>query len=475
MSNTNVLILTNFSTYLKSYSPIIVVGQQIQMLKRAGYEPVLLTSEGWNPPEGTIFSEVRTIRLPHVTIDGNVVDEAFDADVYSLFEKLDEVIGDDDVVITHDLIFLPDYVKHNVAARQVAEKRSSIRWIHWIHSATSPGALIKERAMFAGKYAEHLAEKFPNSIVAYPNAYDIPRVAQNYNFEENEIVEVPHSTDPTEGMNRLVQRLYDELELSKPEVLMVYPLRLDRGKYAEANIHIMAGCKANDMTSHLIVCDFQSTGDDKVVYREDLKRLANSLGVGDRVTFLSEFDEAASMEVPHQVILELFTLSNVFALPSKSETYSLIAQEAMLKGNLCILNHDFAPFRQIYGKNALYKQFNGANIAFTGFDGEINTTTSDPLEYYRGIASNIKYYLENDKVIRAKTWVRTQRNPDFVFRNYVEPLLNKEEDPYVEAEILDSAASLLGAGPDTGGREFPETLPRQNRPESYQVDISPTV
>lgn len=398
------------------------------MFKRAGLEPVLLTSEGWNPPEGTIFSEVETVRLPHVVIDGSAVDEAFETDVDKLFDKLDEVIDDDGVVLTHDLIFLPDYVKHNVAARRVAEKRPSIRWIHWIHSATSPGALIKERAMFAGKYAEHLAEKFPNSTVAYPNAYDIPRVAQNYSFEEPEVVEIPHSSDPSEGMNHLTRRLYDELGLGNPEILMIYPIRLDRGKYVEGPIHVMAGCKNNNMTSHLVICDFQSTGGDKVTYREELKELALSLGVEDRVTFLSEFDESASMEVPHQVILELFTLSNVFVLPSKSETYSLIAQEAMMKGNLCILNHDFAPFRQIYGKNALYKQFDGSNIAFSGFDGEIETDIKKIDEYYRSMASNIKYYLENEKVIRAKTWVRTQRNPDAVFKNFVEPLLNKETD-----------------------------------------------
>src|SRR5665213_1098035 len=94
-----VYILTNFSTYLKSYSPIIVVGQQIQMFKRAGLEPVLLTSEGWDPPEDTIFSSVRTERLPHVVIDGTEVDEAFENDVDNLEQKLDAIIDDDSVVI----------------------------------------------------------------------------------------------------------------------------------------------------------------------------------------------------------------------------------------------------------------------------------------------------------------------------------------------------------------------------------------
>lgn len=438
-SKRKIYLLTNFAGYLKSYSPIIVVSQQIQMFKRAGYEPVLITSEGWNPPEESIFSTVETKRLSSVNIDGTTVDQAFEDDVDLLFDELSEILEDKSIVFTHDLIFLPDYVKLNVAARRLTELRPSLEWVHLIHSATAPGRLIEERAMYGDKYKELLNSKFPNSTVIYPNAYDIPRVAQNYSYEENEIVEVPHSTNPVEGMSRIVQRLYDELELWRPEVLMVYPLRLDRGKYAEADIYIMAGCKANNMTSHVVFCDFQSTGGDKVDYREDLKRLSEELGVSDRVTFLSEFDESASMEVPHEVVLELFTLSNVFALPSKSETYSLIAQEAMLKGNLCLLNQDFAPFRQIYGKNALYKQFEGANIGFDGLDGEINTT-HDPIdEYYRGIASNIKYYLENEKVIRAKTWVRTQRNPDYVFRKYVEPLLTKDSE---DAQVFNNLTRI---------------------------------
>ena len=446
-----VYLLTNFSGYLKSYSPIIVVGQQIEMFKRAGYEPVLVTSEGWNPPEESIFASVETKRLSNVTIDGTTVDEAFEADVDRLESQMYDILEDDGVVFTHDLIFLPDYVKLNVACRRVAELKPSVQWVHLIHSATSPGILIQERAMFGEKYKELLSSKFPNSIIMYPNAYDIPRVAQNYSYEENEIVEVPHATNATEGMSSIVRRLYDEKRLYEPQVLTVYPIRLDRGKYAEAQIHLMAGCKENGMTSHVVYCDFQSTGDDKVVYRNDLKQLAEQLGVADRVTFLSEFDASANMEVPHNVVLELFTLSNVFLMPSKSETYSLIAQEAMMKGNLCLLNHDFAPFRQIYGKNALYKQFDGANISISGQDGEIQTTHSDVTAYYRSLASNIAYYLENDKTIRAKTWVRTQRNPDYVFKHYIEPILNSKEEvdthvqEPIEAEILDNTASILGA------------------------------
>lgn len=419
-----VYILTNFSQYLKSYSPIIVVSEQVKMLTRNGYQPVLITTEGWSPPEGSVFYGVATEHL-YPSGGHDQVDDIFEQDIVDIYSRLNEIIPDGSVVITHDLIFLPDYVKHNIAARRLAEKKPAIRWLHWVHSATSPNTLIQERSIYGEQYKELLLSKFPNSIICYPNAQDIPRVAGNFSFEEDEVVEVPHSTDPTEGMSRLVQRVYDE-KLQEAEVLCIAPMRLDRGKNPGMIVRLMKGCKDAGLTSHLVFCDFQSTGDDKVVLRNETNDLAKDLGVEDRVTFLSEFDGEATLEVDHQVVLDLFTLSNVFVLPSRSETYSLVAQEAMLKGNFCILNQDFPAFRQIYGKNAIYRQFDGAEVDFSGRDGKITTDHSDIGAYFRDMAVALKYYLENDKVLKAKTWVRTKRNPDYVFQNFVEPLIKAD-------------------------------------------------
>lgn len=437
--NKNVYILTNFNQYLKSFSPIIVVQDQLKMLKRAGYEPVLIVSDGWDVPEDSIFNSVRTERIMHPVIDGLEVDDQFTKEVTTIMEELNEILPDDATVITHDLIFLPDYVKYNVAAHQIAKDRPGISWLHWVHSATNPQQVIAERNMFGGKYKELLAEHFDNSIICYPNSYDIPRVAENFGYEQDEIFEVPHPIDPSEGMQPIVRRLYDAKKLWEPEVLMVYPHRLDRGKFVEANVRFMKGCKDNNITSHLIVCDFQSTGGDKEVYRNEMLGLAEDLGISDRVTFLSQFDTSAVLEVPHQAILDLFTLSNIFLMPSKSETYSLITQEAMSRGNLCILNHDFYPFRQVFGDNAIYRQFSGANIAMDGRNGEIQTKHSDDDAYYKDIAINVKYWLLNDRVLRAKTWTRTNRNLDYVFHTYLEPLLTRE---IKNAEVLDSNTSI---------------------------------
>ena len=425
-----VFILSNFSMYLRSFSPILVVGEQLKQLTRAGYKPILIACDGWSPPEDSIFSKVETKLIANAnshSVDDKI--ENIEESVELLYNQLNDILPDGCVVITHDLVFLPDYTLLNLAARRLAKERSSVRWLHWIHSATGPGTLAKERAMFGEDYANTLNEKFPNSLLCYPNAHDIPRVARNFSFEEYEVVEVPHSTDPTEGLHPMVQRLYDEKKLGEAEVLIIAPMRLDRGKAPQMIVRVVAGCEAIGMKAHLIICDFQSTGGDKVTLREECKLLAKQLGVENSITFLSEFDDLAQMDVSHEIILDLFTLSNVFILPSRSETYSLVAQEAMLKGNLCILNYDFPAFRQIYGKNAIYRQFDGAEIGMDGFDGKIDTTHSNIDAYFRErFAIPLKGWLEADKVLSAKTWVRTKRNPDYIFRNYLEPLLLIESE-----------------------------------------------
>src|ERR1700759_5411361 len=107
-SNKKIFILTNFSQYLKSYSPIIVVGEQVKMLQRADYEPIMITTEGWEPPEDSIFYGVKTEHL-YPSGGHDIVDDIFEQDVIDIYTRLNEIIPDNSVVITHDLIFLPDY------------------------------------------------------------------------------------------------------------------------------------------------------------------------------------------------------------------------------------------------------------------------------------------------------------------------------------------------------------------------------
>ena len=243
------------------------------MFKNAGYDVTLIVADGWEPPQDSIFAKTETKFLSSVAYqDPPVVNDMFAEDVDLIYEQLNDIIPDGATVLTHDLIFLPDYTKHHLAARRLANAKEKIRWINWVHSATGPNTLIAEREMYGPAYKELLESKFPNSIIAYPNAQDIPRVARNFNYEEYEVLEVPHSTDPVEGMHPIVQRLYAERHLGDAEVLMIYPIRFDRGKRPEMHVRALAALKATGIKAHTVYCDFQSTGGDKVVYKNEVKQ-----------------------------------------------------------------------------------------------------------------------------------------------------------------------------------------------------------
>jgi len=189
-----------------------------------------------------------------------------------------------------------------------------------------------------------------------------------------------------------------------------------------------AQVKALGRSARIVVCDFHSTGGDKVTYRDELKRLAIDLGLNSvEMTFTSEYDESLEMRVPREVVRDLKMLCNVFVMPSVSETYSLVAQEAALCGAFLVLNRDFPPFRSIYGPNAAYFQFSSAIDALTGMDGETLTQYGDVDAYFRDVALRVLYELDHNPVLAQNRRIRVERNPDYVFRRFVEPLFYSKE------------------------------------------------
>ncbi len=427
-------ILTTFTSVDDAYSLIGVVQNQIRMLVSHGYRPVVVVKEGFRPEQTFALKEVELRFIPNVPCSNYVaeaVDENFKTDVEKLKKAVTEALKGVDSVLTHDLIYQPESLKLNFACRWAIKDGGlkNVRWLHMVHSATSPTTLGKELRQ-KDSYFEIATQRFPNSFIIFPNAYSIPRVARNFGYEEDQIKVVHHQTNMPSfcKWDPLVTKLVMDKNMLQADAIAVYPARLDRGKQVDRVIKIMAELKKLKYSVRFIGVDFHSTGGDKVTYREEMKKMAIDWGLNDQdLTFTSEFHESWRTSVPSKVVHDLFELSNVFILPSRSETYSLVAQEAALLGNLLVLNHDFAPFRDIYGKHAIYKQFS-SNISFDGLDGEVNTKYSNEKAYYHDVAMRIKYELENNMVLAQQRRLRKFRNPIWVFKNELEPLLYAEQE-----------------------------------------------
>jgi len=411
-----VAILTNFSSLYQAYSLCIVVERQVKALTLNGYKPKVIVMDGFKPEGAFTDPNVELCYMPRMKCSNEwKKDETFDFDVKRVKEKLLEYLQGVDVVLTHDLFYQAAMQKYDAAARQVAKIYPKIRWLHWIHSATS---------------SRDRGEKFPNSLVVYPNSFDIPRVARAFGYEEDEVKVVPHAIDVCRffNMHPLSEKIIRKNNILQADVIMTYPLRLDRGKQPEYLIKIASALKRRGKTAKIIYIDFHSTGGDKAKYREELKKQAIENGFrSSDVIFTSEQDPKLKLECPREMVKDFMEISNVFCLPSKSETFSYVAQEAAITGNFMILNYDFPAMRSIYGKYPTYKKFSSNVNISDGMDGETTTTYENENAYFDDIASYICYELEHDRIMAMRSKIRKEHNLQAVFKKYMEPLFQYEE------------------------------------------------
>ena len=431
-----IVIFTNFSEISEAYSLNRVVQDQIKMFVRNGYKPTVIVQEGFVPAQMYAHPDVTIETIPLVPCHNEVKkDPTFDEDVEGIYQKLKQIITDGSVVLTHDVVYQPAALKHNFAARRLA-KEVNAKWLHWIHSATSPVNLGALRPHFNDEYLSLVQQEFPNSYYIFFNNYSVPRIAANFGVAEDKVKVVHHPTDVCGflGISKEVQELVDKKKILSADAICTYPIRLDRGKQVEYVIKTLAMLKEFDLSIRIIVIDFHSTGGDKLTYRDELKQTAIDYGLNsNELTWLSEERPEWNVEVPNSVVRDFQLLSNVFIMPSVSESYSLVTQEAALTKQVVLINQDFPPFRDIFGPDPIQRKFSSNIDIMNGMDG--NTFTKYGPEnisdeerkthernYHKGSAGLIANRLLNPEIHLA-TKMRKERNLDYVFKHELEPLI----------------------------------------------------
>lgn len=424
--HTTVAVLTDFFEADSTYSLNIVAETQLRMLLDAGYQPIGIGQTDFKPQRVWEEVEMRYIpRMPHHN-DVRFVEE-HDEKVDEVQAALDDALAGVDVVITHDMIYQAAEMILNFAARRWARENADVLWLNWVHSFspsmvwTSPDPRAKE-----------LQVHMPNSFTVYPNHWSVPLVARAFKCEVDQVAVVPHPTDYCAymGFQDMTTRFIKDKRLMDYEFVLVYPVRLDRGKQVEHVINAARGFWDVGRGAAVVVVDFHSTGGDKVEYRNWLKEYAAELELSDHVHFTSEYDESLQLKVPREMVRDLMLLSNVHVMPSRSETYSLIAQEAALCGAFLVLNWDFQPMLDIYGHHAAYFKFS-SNVDIMdrhiappppGECYQTNTEYGDRRGYFRGLALHCCYEMDHNPVMNQMTRVRWKRNPSAIFKEYMEPL-----------------------------------------------------
>lgn len=413
-------IFTTFGDMAPSFSLAGVVRQQLISLIKHGYSPVLFVLDFFKDddkvPEGV---EIRKV-IPQLLLEPYSKRDLtnLDSDVAKAQTAMEENMQDIDVMLTHDIIFINSYLPYNIAMRNaIKTKLGNIKWLHWMHSGPSFADLD-------GSIWDNLYTLPENSKLVYMNYTDAIRAAEMYHTLPKNVRTIFNPMDIRElhNFSPITKQLIDEYDLMSPEFLCVYALsttRMDQmGKQLSKVIKIMGFLKKKGFSVALVVPNAHANADKEKHEIERMYQIAHQYGLERRELVFTSLFHVPEHEhgIDHEVVRDLYLLSNIFIFPSVSENCPLVLLEAMASKNILVLNEDFPAFKDFGQTNAIYFRFSSLTQPHPDFPrGEDN--------YLSDVATLIIDQYEQHKAIKAQTRIRREFNVDWIFEHQLEPAI----------------------------------------------------
>ncbi len=393
-------IFTTFADFNRGYSLCSVVYDQLVAHVKRGYKPVLFVLESFHDdvsvPEGV---EVRKV-VPQIILEpykGLEYPENFQEDVDKIVKALKEHATDIEVMIAHDMVFIDTYLPYNIALREAGLK---CKFLHWIHSAPSPRPLL-ENNPHANRYTLP-----PNSKLVYLNNDKALALAEMFGTWLRNVRVVHNSRDPRTfwDLDPFVSKLIDKYDILSSDIISIYPVsstRMIDGKQIDVAIRIHEELRKLGYKTKLIIPNAHANG--RKEKNEIEKRATND------VIFTSTQGQEYEQGVSSKIVSDLFRLSNVFIFPSISENCSLVLLEAMLSGNILILNKDCSGLQEFGDVNAIYLKMGNLDSGIRNEEVALSKQ-----EYIRDIALIIRSEFEANKPLQAKRRMLQKFNIDAI-------------------------------------------------------------
>ena len=407
-------ILTPFYSFDDSYSLVSVVKDHLLMNVRAGYKTILFVLPSFQDddkvPQGV---EIRKV-IPQITTEPYrdfKVSPNFQEDLAKIALALQDHLRDIDVVIEHDMIFQEHFTAYAAAIHALADGGwlPNIKWLHWIHSAPSPRPNVEYPHS-----CRYTLPKGDHKLVYLNHTNKVQVLAEMYSAWPKDVRSVPNSLDPRTfwDLHPFVTELIDKYDLLSADIISVYPLstpRMVSGKGLDHVIKIHSCLKKQGQRTKLIVANAHANGQAEKDSILELQKQAKSYGLTEQELIFTSLEKTSwEHGIPRKAVSDLFRLSSLFVFPTKSENCSLILLEAMLSGNLLVLNDDVQSLREFAQGNALYFRFGALD------DTQFNINNSD--NYYNDIAKIILSELSTNKALLAKKQVMQNHNLDIIFK-----------------------------------------------------------
>ena len=422
------MILTSLSDFSPAYSVATVAIEQARLLAEHGHEVRLLVNRVFNPrdlQEATREGIPVEASLPAIKLYDYQPQEGpradFEDNVRLLREAYSAELSGADVVITHDLMFLGWHLPNNQALREVASACPYLRWLHWCHSGPSarpnnlcfPSTLRYEgmdRSYYvtvAGCHRNDFANMLGLPISRVVTIYNphLPAILRDFSLAEREFISriAPWDVD----------------------IFQAFPFSLPRWspKGVPQLLTIFSGFKRLGLSVRLCLVTAHSSQE------SDLKHIVQIRDWTERHTCLEwRRDVITTTEVvrdtmegqtrnewlycvPHKVVRILVRLSDVFIFPSIAEACSLVQAEASLAGAFLVIN------RQCNAQ----KEFSTPHVL--GFDFTGNDPAKNPTYYECAARETWSWIAAWPTYWQRKAALRTWYNPDWIYRNQLEPTL----------------------------------------------------
>lgn len=405
-------ILTTFYDFNSAYSLTSVVENQLISLVKNNYKTVLFVHDNFRDdnkvPEGVELRKVVPRFLLRDYSSHQDTGKDLEEQAEKAYKAIKEHTQDVDIILEHDLIFQGWFLPYCMAIHRLAEE-SSIKWFHWIHSNPSGRPDVK--------YPHSLRYTLPkNSKIVYLNNSFLINVAENYGVFPKDVRIVYNALDVRSfyQYHPLVAKLINKYSLLDADLIQTYPVSTPRmvdGKQLKVVIDIFSYLKKIGKSVRLLVANAHANDKrEKQIIGEVISHAVEK-GLHQGEVIFTSLEDIPDYEVgvPREVVSQLFQLSNLFIFPSISENCSLILLEAMLAGNLLILNSSVPQMKEFGQENALYFRF-GSSIDSVNYNNGKDNFMSD-------VAKIIVSEFETNKPLKARNYVRKNFNYDKMFTN----------------------------------------------------------
>jgi glycosyltransferase involved in cell wall biosynthesis len=321
-----------------------ILYEQATRLRARGYPVTILAGRGGPLPSDR---DGRVIIIPELDSkhsDVTALREQFDHGTVppAFFElrdriraRLDPEFATLDVLIAHNVLTMHFNLALTAALWSFAD-RGHPRLISWGHDLAWLNPLYRA-GMHPGEPWDLLRRQHPKITSIFVSAQRLQEWHELTGAPTDPNQVIPNGVDPAALLKLppTTSRLIAQLGLADVDVILLAPVRITRRKNLEWAIEAAAAVEASGRSVRLLITGPPGPHDPRAMdYVEELRALANRLGVGGSVRFLFELKPGSRDAYPidASTLSDLYMLSDVVTLPSASEGFGLpLAEAAILR------------------------------------------------------------------------------------------------------------------------------------------------